>query len=202
MLEAAIPTIVFTVIFLTTHELRLAVGISVATAVVLLAVRLAQRTSLQFVLNSLVGIGIGSLFAWMSARNGGDADQQVLAYFLPGLIYNAGYAVLMSLSNLVGWPVVGFMVGSVAGDPTEWHGDGQIVRLCRNLTWMLAVPCFARVAVQMPIWIAGKAADDPSAMIAALGVTKIVMGWPLQILALAGMAWLLARDRTPVEQEA
>ncbi len=198
MLEAAIPTIVFTVTFLTSHELRLAVGISVATAVVLLVMRLVHRSSVQFVLNSLVGIGIGSMFAWLSARNGGDADQQALAYFLPGLIYNAGYAVVMSLSNLVGWPVVGFMVGSVAGDPTEWHGDSQIVRLCRNLTWMLAVPCVARVAVQLPIWIAGKAADDPSAMIAALGVTKIAMGWPLQILALAGMAWLLARNSTPV----
>jgi hypothetical protein len=202
MLEAAIPTIVFTVTFLTSHELRLAVGISVATAIVLLVMRLVHRSSVQFVLNSLVGIGIGSMFAWLSARNGGDADQQALAYFLPGLIYNAGYAVVMSLSNLVGWPVVGFMVGSVAGDPTEWHGDSQIVRLCRNLTWMLAVPCVARVAVQLPIWIAGKAADDPSAMIAALGVTKIAMGWPLQILALAGMAWLLARNSTPVREEA
>ncbi len=93
------------------------------------------------------------------------------------------------------------MVGSVAGDPTDWHRDAQIVRLCRNLTWMLAVPCVARVVVQAPIWLAGKAAEDPSAMIAALGVTKIVMGWPLQILALAGMAWLLARNHTPVRPE-
>ena len=169
---------------------------------VLLVLRVAQRQSVQFVLNSLVGIGIGSLFAWMSARNGGDADQQALAYFLPGLIYNAGYATLMALSNLVGWPLVGFMVGSVAGDPTDWHRDSQIVRLCRNLTWMLALPCVARVAVQLPIWVAGKTAEDPSPMIAALGVTKIAMGWPLQILALAGMAWLLARNHTPVEQPA
>jgi hypothetical protein len=35
-------------------------------------------------------------------------------------------------------------------------------------------------------------------MVATLGVTKVVMGWPLQVLALAAMAWLLARNRTPV----
>jgi hypothetical protein len=202
MLEAAVPTIVFTILFLTTHELKLAIAISVATALVLLVFRLVHRSSVQFVLNSLVGIGIGSLFAWMSARNGGDADQQALAYFLPGLIYNAAYATLMALSNFVGWPVVGFMVGSVAGDPTDWHRDSGVVRLCRNLTWMLALPCVARVAVQLPIWVAGKSAEDPSPMIAALGVTKIAMGWPLQILALAGMAWLLARNHTPVRPEA
>jgi hypothetical protein len=38
-------------------------------------------------------------------------------------------------------------------------------------------------------------------MVAALGVSKVAMGWPLQIAALAGMAWLLGRNRTPVEPE-
>ena len=199
MVEAAVPTIAFTVVFVSTKRLELAVVISVATALVLLAARLVQRSTVQFVLNSLVGIGIGAFFAWRSARGGGDANEQALAYFLPGLIYNGVYAALMLLSTLVRWPVVGFMVGSVAGDPTEWHQDRQVVRLCRNLTWMLALPCVVRVAVQLPIYLAGKAADDAGPMVAALGVSKIAMGWPLQIAALAGMAWLLSRNATPLE---
>ncbi len=199
MLEAAVPTITFTVLFVTTRDLRLAVGVSVAAALVLLAVRAAQRSTVQFVANSLLGIGIGALFAWRSARGGGDADEQALAYFLPGIVYNAGYAVLMALSNVVRWPLVGFMVGSVAGDPTEWHRDPQVVRLCRNLTWMLAAPCLVRLVVQLPLYLAGRAADDPTGVIGALGASKIVMGWPLQVAALAGMAWLLSRNRTPVE---
>ncbi len=201
MLEAAVPTIAFTLLFITTKRLELAVAVSVATAVLLLVLRLLHRSTVQFVLNSLVGIGIGAFFAWRSARGGGDANEQALAYFLPGLIYNAVYAALMLFSTVVRWPVVGFMVGSVAGDPTEWHRDRQVVRLCRNLTWMLALPCVARVAVQAPIYFAGKAAVDASPMVAALGVSKVAMGWPLQIAALAGMAWLLGRNRTPVEPE-
>lgn len=201
MLEAAVPTIAFTVLFVSTKNLPIAVGVSVATALTLLVVRLVHRSTVQFVLNSLVGIGIGAFFAWRSARGGGDANEQALAYFLPGMIYNAGYALLMTLSNVVRWPVVGFMVGSVAGDPTEWHRDPQVVRLCRNLTWMLAAPCVIRVAVQLPIYLAGKAAEDAGPMVAALAVSKIAMGWPLQIAGLAGMAWLLARNRTPVEPE-
>jgi uncharacterized protein DUF3159 len=201
MLEAAVPTLAFTLIFVTTKRLELAVGVSVVTALLLLAVRLVQRSTPQFVLNSLVGIGIGAYFAWRSARGGGDANEQALAYFVPGLVYNAGYATLMLFSTVVRWPLVGFMVGSVAGDPTEWHRDRQVVRLCRNLTWMLALPCVARVAVQLPIYLAGQAADDASPMVAALGVSKVVMGWPLQIAALAGMAWLLGRNSTPVEPE-
>ncbi len=201
MLEAAVPTLAFTLIFVSTKQLEPAVGVSVATAVLLLVVRLVQRSTPQFVLNSLVGIGIGAYFAWRSARGGGDANEQALAYFVPGLVYNAGYATLMLFSTVVRWPLVGFMVGSVAGDPTEWHRDRQVVRLCRNLTWMLALPCVVRVAVQLPIYLAGQAADDASPMVAALGVSKVVMGWPLQIAALAGMAWLLGRNGTPVEPE-
>lgn len=202
MLEAAVPTLIFTLTFLTTRDLRLAIAVSVATALLLLVIRAVHRSTVQFVVNSLVGIGIGAFFAWRSAQGGGSADEQALAYFLPGIIYNGGYAALMVLSNLVRWPLVGFMVGSVAGDPTEWHRDPQVVRLCRNLTWMLAAPCVVRLLVQLPIWLAGNAADDPTPMIAALGVSKVVMGWPLQILGLAGMAWLLARNRTPVQAPA
>ena len=201
MLEAAVPTILFTIAFVVGRDLRVSLAVSVAAALVLLAVRLASRGTVQFVLNSLVGIGIGAFFAWRSARGGGDADAQALAYFLPGLVYNAGYAALMVLSNLVRWPVVGFMVGSVAGDPTEWHRDPQVVRLCRNLTWMLAAPCVIRVVVQLPIYLAGKAAEDAGPMVAALAVSKIAMGWPLQLAALGGMVWLLARNHTPVDLE-
>jgi hypothetical protein len=199
MLEAAVPTIAFTVTYLTTKELRTALVVSVSAALVLLAVRLVQRSTLQFVINSLVGIGIGALFAYRSAQGGGDASDNALAYFLPGLIYNAGYAVVMTLTIVTGWPVVGFMVGSVAGDPTAWHKDEQVVRLCRNLTWMLVLPCVVRVAVQLPIYLGGRAAEDASSYIAALGISKIVMGWPLQLAALAGMVWLLARNHTPVD---
>ncbi|MGA8211939.1 MAG: DUF3159 domain-containing protein [Nocardioidaceae bacterium] len=202
MLEAAVPTLMFTVVFLLGRDLRLALGVSVAAALVLLVVRLLQRSTVQFVVNSLFGIGIGAFFAWRSAQGGGDADAQALAYFLPGILYNAGYAVLMGLSTAVGWPLVGFMVGSVAGDPTEWHRDPMVVRLCRNLTLMLAAPCIVRVLVQTPVYLAGKAADDAGPMIAALGISKVVMGWPLQILALAGMAWLLARNSTAASPEA
>ena len=200
MLEAALPTAAFTVIFLTTHDLRLAIIVSLSVAGVLLAVRLVQRSSVQFVLNALVGIGIGAYFAWRAARGGGDAGEQALAYFLPGLIYNLGYATLMVLTIVIRWPIVGFIVGSVAGDPTAWHADPKVVRLCSRLTWLLAVPCLVRVVVQGPIYLAGKNGWwSTDSAVAALGVAKLAMGWPLQVAALAGMVWLLARNHTPLE---
>jgi hypothetical protein len=38
--------------------------------------------------------------------------------------------------------------------------------------------------------------------VAALGILKIVLGWPLQLASLAGMVWLLSRNHTPVESPA
>ena len=199
MVEAATPTLLFTIVFLTTKELRIALALSVAAAVGLLVARLVQLSTVQFVVNALVGIGIGWFFVTLSARNGGDANQQALAYFLPGIIYNTVYSVLLSLTCLIRWPLVGFMVGSVTGDPTAWHRDRQVVRLCTRLTWLLVLPCLLRVVVQAPLWLGGHSgAIAPETAVAALGVLKIVMGWPLQLTALAGMVWLLSRNRTPV----
>jgi hypothetical protein len=202
MIEAAVPTIIFTVLWLTTKDLRTALIFSVAGAVILLVTRLAQRSSVQFVVNALVGIGIGALFVTMSARSGGSADDQALAYFLPGIIYNAGYSVVLAFTCLIGWPLVGFMVGSVTGDPTAWRQDKQVVRLCSLLTWVLVAPCILRVVAQAPIWFAGKSgAIDPDTAVAVLGVLKIAMGWPLQLAALAAMVALLARNHTPIQPE-
>ena len=199
MVEAAIPTLTFTGVWLLSRNLSLALGASVAVAVVELAARLVQRQTVKFCVNALVGIAIGWLFVHLAASRGGSADDQALAYFVPGLLYNAGYAVAMGLTCVIGWPLVGFMIGSVTGDATAWHSNQQVVRLCTRLTWLLVLPCAVRALVQGPIWLAGHSGSiSADTAIAALGVLKIVMGWPLQVAALAAMSWLLSRNHTPL----
>jgi hypothetical protein len=182
MVEGAVPTLGFTVTYLLDHDLRLGLYVGIGLAVALLVVRLVQQQSVQFVVNSLVGIAIAAVFA---SRTGKAED-----VFLPGIVYNAVYAVAMLLSVLVRWPLVGLMIASVTGDLTAWRHDPAIVRLCSRLTMILALPCVLRVAVQYPLYLAGQ--------VGWLGVTKIALGWPLQVAALAAMAWLLARGRTPL----
>ena len=203
MVESAVPTVLFTVVWLTTRELQLALILSVAAALVMLGLRLAQRSTVQFVVNALVGIGIGWLFVTLSARGGGDENDQALAYFLPGILYNTGYTILLAFTCIIGWPLVGFMVGSVTGDPTAWHKDPQIVRLCTILTWLLVLPCLLRVATQAPVWFAGNSGSiSADTAIAALGILKIALGWPLQLAALGAMVWVLSRNHTPMEPSA
>ncbi|NUP66094.1 MAG: DUF3159 domain-containing protein [Nonomuraea sp.] len=187
IVEAAVPTIAFTVAWIVTEELKLSLIVSISLAVLLLLVRVLQRSTPQFVINSLIGIAIGAFFASRS----GDAKD----YFLPGILWNAAYSVGMLISIVTRWPVVGFLIGSVTNDPVGWHKDAGIVRLCTRLTWLLMLPCVVRVAVQGPVYLFG-GGDEA---VAALGFAKIVMGWPLQVAALAAMLWLLGRGRTPIK---
>lgn len=181
--ESAVPTAAFTVLWIVTRDLNTSLLVSLGAAVVLLAIRLLQRSQVQFVLNAGVGIAIAAVFALRS----GEAKD----VFLPGILYNSGYAALLIVSIVVGWPLVGFIVGSVTGEATEWHDDKAMVKLCKRLTWMLALPCIVRVAIQLPLYSAGS--------VAWLGTSKIVLGWPLQVAALAAMVWLLSRNSTPLE---
>lgn len=191
IIESAVPTALFTICFLITDEIRLSLIVSMGVTAALLLVRLVQKSSTQFVFNALIGIGIGALFAYRASQSGGSEEDVARAVFTPGLIYNGVYAVVIVLTIVVGWPIVGFLVGSVMGDATAWHSDKAIVRLCSQLTWILAVPCVIRVAVQLPLWL--------DHQIGLLGASKIALGWPLQVAAFAVMGWLLSRNRTPIE---
>ena len=193
IVESAVPTALFTILFLVSDQIRLSLIVSIGVTAVLLLIRLAQRSTTQFVLNALFGIGIGAFFAYRASQSGGSEEDVARAVFTPGLIYNGVYAVVIVLTILVGWPIVGFLVGSVTGDPTAWHSDKPMVRLCSQLTWILAIPCVIRVAVQLPLWL--------DHQIGLLGASKIALGWPLQLASFVVMGWLLSRNRTPVEQD-
>ncbi|MDT0302972.1 DUF3159 domain-containing protein [Streptomonospora wellingtoniae] len=189
MVETAVPTLAFTLSYLAVEDLRLALGLGFALAIGLGAVRLAQRSSVQFVVNSLFGMGIAAFFALRS----GEAED----FALPGIIYNAVYAVVLTLTILVRWPAMGLLIGAVTGDVGAWRANPAVVRLSSRLTWLLVAPCLVRVAVQLPLWASEH--YGVASTFALLGIAKVAMGWPLQVAAFGAMVWLLARGRTPVD---
>jgi Protein of unknown function (DUF3159) len=181
--EAAVPTATFAIAWMATHQLEPALGVSIGAAVVLLIARLVQRQTPQFVLTSMIGIAVAAFFALRS----GKAEDA----FLPGIMYNAVVAAAVIFSIIVRWPFIGFLIGSVTGDPTGWRRDPAIVRLCTRLTWLFVLPNVIRVAVQWPIYLTGN--------VGLLAAAKIALGWPLFVGALALMLAVLARGHTPVD---
>lgn len=200
MLEAGVPGIIFTILWLTTRDLQLALIASGGVAGLALLVRVVQRSTVQFCFNALFAIGIGWLFVRLAASAGGSESDQALAFFLPGILISLAYTVAMAGSCLAGWPFVGFMLGGVTGDPFEWHQDRQVVHLCTRLTWVFLVPGAIGVLLQGPVWLLGWSdVIDVELAVLLLGILRLGLGWPLRIGSWSAMIWLLARDRTPLE---
>jgi hypothetical protein len=148
----------------------------------LLLVRVLQRSTPQFVLNSLIGIGLAAYFALRS----GKAEDA----FLPGMMWTGAATGLMLLSILARWPFIGFLVGaSNPEDPLAWRRDPAMVRVCSRLSWLLLLPGVVKLAVQIPLYL--------SAQVAWLGVSKIALGWPAYLGALGLAAVMLMRGNTP-----
>ena len=203
MIEAGVPGILFTAVWLPTKDVQLAVILSLVAVGVAAVLRLRERGPLQYVFNALFSIGIGFVFIRIAASSGGSESDQALAFFLPGIIYSLVYTILLFGSAAAGWPVVGFMVGSVTGDPTAWHHDKQIVKLCSRLTVLLAAPGAVGVLLQGPVWLLGwRDVIDVELAVAVIAGLRYGLGWPLRIASWSAMIWLLARNATPLESSA
>ena len=135
-----------------------------------------------------VGIGISAFFALRS----GKAEDA----FLPGMLQNAGLLVLLLVTNLTRWPLFGFVVGvaepeAFAEDPTWWRRHRGIVTVAMRLAWVLIALNVVRLAIMVPLYLAEQ--------VAALGVAKVVLGWPAYLLAITAMGAILVRGHTPID---
>ncbi|GAB4002956.1 DUF3159 domain-containing protein [Nocardioides ultimimeridianus] len=200
ILEAAIPGLIFTAVWLPTKHLQIALIASLVVAAAALVVRLVQRSPTQYVFNAIFSIGIGWIFVRLAASHGGSADDQALAYFLPGILISLGYSIVLGLSCLVRWPMLGFMLGAATEDPIGWHANPQIVRLCSRLTWVMLLPGAIGVLLQGPVWLLGhQGTIGAGTAVGIIAGLRYGLGWPLRIGSWAAMVWLLARNATPLE---
>jgi len=203
IIEAAIPGVLFTVMWLTTKDIRLALIVGGAGVALALVVRLVQRSTVQYVFNAAFSIALGYVFVRLAASAGGSESEQALAYFLPGILISLGYTIGFTLSCVTGWPVVGFMLGSVTGDPFAWHADKQVVQLCTRLTWVLMAPGAIGVALQGPVWLLGWSGTiDTDTAVLIVSVLRLGLGWALRIASWSAVVWLLARNATPIDPAA
>lgn len=185
-LESALPTAVFALTWSVTQVLRTSLLAGLAVTLAALAVRALQRQSTRFVVYAGVGLAISAAFALRTGR----AEDA----FVPGMIWNATYLLITLASNLTGWPLLGFVIGASdpansAEDPFAWHRHKGVVTVATRLTWVLVLLWVIRLAVMVPLYLAEQ--------VAALAAAKVALGWPLYLVAVAAMGWLLMRGHTP-----
>jgi Protein of unknown function (DUF3159) len=148
--------------------LRPAIIAALAVAVVMTGVRLARRETLQFALAGLVGVGIA---AFIAERTGRAED-----FFLPGLLLNAGYALAYAISIWIRWPLIGVLAGPLVGEGMEWRKEPSRVAVYVKASWIWVGVFLVRLAVQLPLYLAGS--------VVALGIAKAAMGVPIFVVAI------------------
>jgi uncharacterized membrane protein len=177
ILESSVPGALFVLVYAFGHRLSAALVVSVASALVLVGLRLARRETIQHAVSGLLGIGIGALIAWFtgSARN----------FYFPSLVRNPALAVVYAGSILARWPLVGLFAGAILGEsPAEWRADPARVRAYTRATWLWTAMFALRFAIQLPLYLADR--------VNALGAVNVVLGLPLYGLVLLG-TWAIVR---------
>ncbi|MBT2494001.1 MULTISPECIES: DUF3159 domain-containing protein [Microbacterium] len=181
ILESVLPSLAFVIIFTIRPEpLILSLGISVGLAAVFTIIRLLQKSPPSAAIGGLVAAGAAAALALWTGRG---ADN-----FVPGLITNAVYGSVILVSALVGWSLIGLAVGFLMGEGTTWRNDRRKRRAYFWLGIAWAALFFARLAVQLPLYLAGD--------VTALGTLKLIMGLPL-FAPLIAVTWLVVRALHP-----
>lgn len=181
LLESSIPVVVF-VIANILGPLNWALIVSAGAAVLLAGYRLVRRETVRHAINGLFGIGVGALIAW---KTGSAKD-----FYLPGIFISCGYGLAMLASVPLRRPLVGWVWSLLAaGGSTQWRQQPAMVRLFSRLTIVWALTYLVKVVIQA--WLfRNTAAGDPAT---ALGITRLVLGYPPYALLVAYTIWSVRR---------
>jgi len=173
LVDSALPSLLFVVIFVFQKDLNLALITSVVAGLVLLVFRLFEKKSLTQVIGGFFGLLFSVFLTWRT----NDASN----FFLTGIITNLFYGLALFISLIVKRPLLGYIVGSLIGNTSGWLKDKLLVKAYTTITWIWVGVFSVRVAVQVPLYLSDN--------IAVLGPIKIFMGWPLYLFA----AWISYR---------
>src|SRR3954452_23888362 len=143
--ESALPAVAFVVAYtISGSNTEVSAGVAVAVALGFGVAALIRRGPLLNVVSGVFGV----LFAAFVAAKSGKAEN----FFLPGLLFNAGYATAFLISIIAGWPLVGVIVGALDGEGNAWRDDPARVRAFVVATWLWAALFSLRLAVQLPLY--------------------------------------------------
>lgn len=179
--ESVLPYVIFVVVVTATgQDITAAAIAAVGVAAVLTLARLVRRQTPVYAVSGVLGVAVAG---YVASRTGRAED-----FFLPGLLLNVAYGGAFVVSIAVRWPLLGVIVAGASGRDMEWRADPVRRRAYARASWIWVCLFVLRIAVQLPLYLAGA--------LVALGTARVAMGVPL-IAACAWLSWLLLR-RTEV----
>ena len=184
--DSSLPALAFVLTYtFNGNELGMAAWVAVAAGAVMAGYRLYRRETLQFALAGFAGVAIA---AFIADRTGRAED-----FFLPGLLLNAAYAAAYLISILIRIPLLGVFLGPLTGEGMSWRSDPARVRMYTRASWIWVGVFSLRLAVQLPLYLAGA--------VLALGIAKTAMGIPIFLVAIWLSYLILKEPELPHEDD-
>jgi len=184
LIDSGLPAVVFLIVFNFNQNLQTAIWASLGLAIFLAIWRLARRDTIQHSISGVIGVLICAYFA---NRSGNASD-----FYIPKLLTNLGYGTVYLIANLVGWPILGLVLGPLLGENFTWRNNPRRKKMYIKASWLWVALFFSRIAVQYPIYKSGN--------VNLLGTVNLAMGYPLFFAAAYG-SWLIIKSEPPVGKE-
>ena len=180
LIDSGVPSIIFLVVFNISKEVNAAVMSALALSLILAIIRLIKKDTIQHSVSGVIGVLICAYFA---NKSGNASD-----FYIPKLLTNLGYGTVYLIANLVGWPILGVVLGPLLGENFTWRNNPARKRMYVKASWIWVAMFFSRIAVQYPIYKSGN--------VNLLGTVNLAMGYPLFFAAAYG-TWLVIKSGPP-----
>jgi len=183
LIDSGVPAVVFLIVFNVTKEVNTAIVAALSLSMLLAIIRLIMKDTIQHSVSGVIGVLICAYFA---NRSGNATD-----FYIPKLLTNLGYGTVYLIANLVGWPILGLVLGPLLGENLTWRKNPARKKMYIKASWIWVAMFFSRIAVQYPIYKNGN--------VNLLGTVNLAMGYPL-FFAAAYFTWMVIKSHPPVER--
>ena len=184
LIDSGLPAVVFLIVFNFNQDLQRAIWAALSLAIILAIWRLIRKDTIQHSISGVIGVLICAYFA---NRSGNATD-----FYIPKLLTTLGYGTVYLIANLVGWPILGLVLGPLLGENFTWRNNPRRKKMYIKASWLWVALFFSRIAVQYPIYKSGN--------VNLLGTVNLAMGYPLFFAAAYG-SWLIIKSEPPIENQ-
>ncbi|MFF3766965.1 DUF3159 domain-containing protein [Streptomyces sp. NPDC001922] len=184
MVETTVPGLVFVAIYTVNRDIHISAIAALGLSLLLGIARLARRDTLKHAFSGVFGVAFGAVFAMMS----GDAKN----FYLPGMLYTLGLAVAYLVTAMIGYPLLGLILGPVFKENLSWRkrNPGR-KRAYTKASYAWGLILLAKSAILFPLYWWGDATQ--------LGWVKVALGIPPFLLAVY-LTWIfLAKAPPPID---
>ena len=130
-LESVLPPLVFVAVYFAlgadSSALTWAIVAAVALALAFTVWRLIERKHPARALGSLLFV---LLSAYVASKTGSAVN-----FFWPRVLVNFISAVAFVVANLIGWPLIGVVIGPIVGTRMRWRKDPVLLRAYQRASW-------------------------------------------------------------------